>query len=371
VDLPAFAAKAYAGPISTILGCVGGTPEGILLNATGGGKGDFSTAGAFAATDYSLTQLWKLNLGVRYTYERKKADVTTIFFAPLPVFSDTHSWSDVSPRVGFQWLPAHSTQLYGYWAKGFRSGGYNFRNTDPGVTPGPFDAETQSSFEVGWKQDIGDGRARVNLAAFHNKVKDLQREINVPGALGVAQAIRNTGDATIVGGEFEAIVRVVHNLSVSLNAGYTHGKYDTLGFSLTNPSNSTAPPTAADYALQLPRLAPWTWGGSVVYDAPLGAVGVLSSRVSFNHRDRSFYTDNNRGYLNKLDRLDANLTWFPVTGPLTFSIYGTNLLNKVTYGGDTQLPALALFGYRAGGPNPTFSPLNKGRVYGAEVRLKF
>ncbi|MEI5604149.1 TonB-dependent receptor, partial [Streptomyces brasiliscabiei] len=81
--------------------------------------------------------------------------------------------------------------------------------------------------------------------------------------------------------------------------------------------------------------------------------------------------DNNQGFLNKVDRLDVNLTWLPATGPLTFAVYGTNLLNKVTYGGDTQLPALALFGYRPGGPPATFSPLNKGRVYGAEVRLKF
>src|SRR5262249_38691789 len=181
-----------------------------------------STEGAFAATDYSLTDAWKLNLGVRYTHERKKADVTTVFFFPLPVFSDSHTWSDLSPRIGFQWFPAHATQLYGYWAKGFRSGGYNFRNTDPGVTPGPFGSERQSSFELGWKQDFRDGRARLNLAAFHNKVKGLQREINALGALGVTQVIRNTGDATIVGGEAEATVRVARQLTLSLNAGYTH-----------------------------------------------------------------------------------------------------------------------------------------------------
>jgi iron complex outermembrane receptor protein len=371
VDLPSFAAMAYTGPVSTILSCVGGTPEGIFLRAPGGGTGDFSTEGAFAATDYSLTDTWKLNLGARYTHERKQADVTTVFFFPLPTFSDSHSWNDISPRVGFQWFPAHGSQLYGYWAKGFRSGGYNFRNTDPGVTPGPFDSEKQSSFELGWKQDLGDGLARVNFAVFHNKVKGLQREINVPGALGVTQVIRNTGDATIDGGELEGAVRVTRKLTLSLNAGYTHGKYDTLKFDLDDPANSTAAPDSADYALQLPRLSPWTWGGSAVYDLPLASAGVLSSRVSFNHRDRAYYTDNNQGFLNKVDRLDANLTWLPATGPLTFAVYGTNLLNKVTYGGDTQLPALALFGYRPGGPPATFSPLNKGRVYGAEVRLKF
>jgi iron complex outermembrane receptor protein len=59
---------------------------------------------------------------------------------------------------------------------------------------------------------------------------------------------------------------------------------------------------------------------------------------------------------------------------MAFTVYGTNLLDEATFGGDTQLPNSPAFG---GGtppgsrPPPTFSPLNKGRVIGAEMRLKF
>ena len=31
--------------------------------------------------------------------------------------------------------------VYGHYTKGFRSGGYNLRNTSPGAPPGPFDEE--------------------------------------------------------------------------------------------------------------------------------------------------------------------------------------------------------------------------------------
>ena len=145
-----------------------------LVDRTGGGDGDFSTSGAFAAVDWALSESFKLNLGVRYTREKKEAEVSTVRAGGgsiaaktiVPDFADEESWSDVSPRVGFQWMPAQDSQIYAYWAKGFRSGGYNFRNTDPGVTPGPFDAEDQSSFELGWKQDFADGRVRLNAAAF-------------------------------------------------------------------------------------------------------------------------------------------------------------------------------------------------------------
>jgi iron complex outermembrane receptor protein len=351
---------------------------GGAVDRTGGGDGDFSTWGAFAANDWSLSRSLKLNVGLRFTHEAKDASVATVRAGGgsvvtrsiVPDFIDSHSWNDVSPRVGFQWIPAEHSQIYAYWAKGFRSGGYNFRNTDPGVRPGPFDSEHQSSFELGLKQDFAGGLARVNLAAFHNKIKGSQREINTPGALGVTQIITNVGDATIKGAELEGRLRVTQDLVLSLQAGYTHGQYDSVKFDL----NGDGVVNAADAALQLPRLAPWSYGAGVLYDLRIAAAGVLSSRVGFNHRDANFYTDNNRGRLNKANILDANLTYTPARGPASFAVYGTNLLNEVTFGGDTQLPDAPAFGGDGPAgprPPPTFSPLNKGRVVGAEVRIRF
>jgi iron complex outermembrane receptor protein len=349
-----------------------------LVDRTGGGDGDFSTSGAFAAVDWALSESFKLNLGVRYTREKKDAQVSTVRTGGgsiaaktiVPDFADGESWSDVSPRVGFQWMPAPDSQIYAYWAKGFRSGGYNFRNTDPGVTPGPFDAEDQSSFELGWKQDFADGRVRLNAAAFHNKIDSIQREINTPGALGVTQVIRNAGDATIQGGELEARVRVMDGLTFAVQAGYTDGEYDSLEFDL----NGDSVINDADFALELPRLSPWTYGASIMHDLQLGSLGELASQVHFNHRDASFYTDNNRGTLNAADILNVNFTFYPATGPMSFTVYATNLLDEVTFGGDTQLPDSPAFGGDGPGggrPPPTFSPLNKGRVIGAEIKLKF
>jgi iron complex outermembrane receptor protein len=117
----------------------------------------------------------------------------------------------------------------------------------------------------------------------------------------------------------------------------------------------------------------WTFGGSILWDLPLGSFGALSSRISYNHRDENFYTDNNRGRLNEADIVDFNLALRPNGGNWTFAVYGLNMLDEVTFGGDTQLPDVAPFGGDGAGPNPppTFSPLNKGRVIGAEVRLSF
>jgi iron complex outermembrane receptor protein len=150
--------------------------------------------------------------------------------------------------------------------------------------------------------------------------------------------------------------------------GYTRGKYTTLTFDLSGDGviDNT------DYSLQLPRLAPWTYGVYTVVDIPLGSAGALSGRVSYNHRDRSFFTDNNLGVLKVRDTIDANLSFSPSGGRWTFTLYGTNLLDQAFSGNATTLTDAAAFGGDGAGPRrrPTFSPLARGRVVGAELRFE-
>ncbi|WP_255504599.1 hypothetical protein [Novosphingobium sp. EMRT-2] len=63
--------------------------------------------------------------------------------------------------------------------------------------------------------------------------------------------------------------------------------------------------------------------------------------------------------------LDASLTLATDNKHWRFSIYGRNLLNEVTIGGDTPLPAAF------GGTGASLSPLNRGRVIGGEVAISF
>jgi len=382
---------------------------GLPSPRVGGGDGQFSTWGVFANADWHLTEELTLNLGVRYTHEEKDARVSRIraSFDNLDGavvvpgegvvggsidggflnFSDTPfqlSWNDTSPRIGIQWQPTESTNLYAFAARGFRSGGVNFRVTtfgippcpavpvcSPGGTPQPptaFDSEQQTSYEVGWKQDFMGGRARLNMAIFHNEIDDMQRETNLPGPSGVQQVIVNAGDATIQGAEIEARFNITDTFLVQLQAGYTDGEYDRL---VADISGDTIV-NATDYALEIPRLAPWTYGIAFLHDLEM-SFGTLSSRVSYNHRDANYYTDNNRGVLNEADIIDANFTFRPTSGPWAVSLYGNNLTDEVTFGGDTQLPDIAQFGGDGAGPlpPPTFSPLNKGRVVGVEFTFDF
>ncbi len=427
----------FAGFLPTAGPLTYAAADPFWITRVGGGRGDFSTWGMFANVDWHLTDQLTLNLGVRYSEEEKEAQVSRIRRGLTPVsqpvtsagpllgqfllpadnldgtntppgdgvvggsidgrflnFSDQPfdlSWTDTSPRIGIQWRPTPETNIYAFAAQGFRSGGVNFRVTTLGSTtdsgaPVAFDPEEQTSYEIGWKQEFMDGRSRVNFALFHNEIDAMQRETNVPDptGAGVQQVIVNAGSATIQGAEMELRLGLTENFVVQLQAGYTHGEYDRVTADLdgrlldcttqtpfgTPPALSVGP---CDAALEIPRLAPWTYGVTLLHDMDLG-FGSLSSMLTYNHRDASFYTDNNRGTLNEADIFDATFTFHPAgDANWSFAVYGTNLTNEATFGGDTQLPDSTPYGGDGAGPRPppTFSPLNKGRVIGARLRFNF
>jgi iron complex outermembrane receptor protein len=195
---------------------------GGATNLIGGGFQDQQTYAVFSQFDIHLTDQWTLNVGARYSEEKKDARIQTIQRQPqvLPIgfcvykrgcaggdFGDSDKWTSFGPRLGAQWKPNDDTMLYGLWARAHRSGGYNMRNTSPTAAPGPFDQETVDTFEVGLKSDLMDGRARLNLALFRNEIGDMQREVNVsdPGRRrtdhqqhgGRHDAGRGTGSAVL------------------------------------------------------------------------------------------------------------------------------------------------------------------------------
>ena len=276
---------------------------------------------------------------------------------------DGDDWTSFAPKVGLQVQPDDETLVYVSWSQAYRSGGYNLRNTSPTASPGPFDQEEVNSFEVGLKREMADGRGRFNAAVFRNTIDDMQREVNLADPVaGVVQIITNTADATIQGAEVEGQFFLTDNLLITGQVGRTHGDYDEVLFDL----NGDGVVNEADAALEIPRLSPWTYGASIVHDYDLRELGTLSSTLSYNNRDSAFYTDSNLGVLNDIDMLDFNLALSRPGGGVTVSVFGRNLLNDVNHGNDTQLPTL-LGSVPLGG---TFSPLVKGRIFGAELVLR-
>ena len=340
----------------------------------GGGVQKQDTTAVFAQLDWSLSERFTLNLGGRYTSEEKEAKVATIFVpaatgsgctiedgCDVYDFEDDESWTSFTPKIGLQFTPDDDTQWYAFWTKGFRSGGYNLRHTSLTDPNEGFDQEEQNSYEIGVKSDFLDGKLRLNVAAFYNTIDNMQREVNLPSAVaGVVQLIKNTADAEISGFETELSWAMTDDFFVKLSLGYVDGSYTEVRFDL----NGDGVVDDEDLKLDLPRLAPWSYGLDLIWDREV-SFGSLHAQLSGYHRDAAAYTDSNVGNLRESDTVDFSFGVGMMQDRMTLSVFGRNLTNEVTIGGDTQLPA------SFGVPNGTFSPLNKGKTVGMELQYQF
>jgi iron complex outermembrane receptor protein len=341
---------------------------GGALRISGGGKQDQTTVGAFFSTDWKVTDTITINGGLRYSWEKKKVQVQNLqgnLCDPVGTktcssygFADDQSWQDPTFKIGAQWQPTSDTLVYAFFARGFRSGGYNFRNGNPAEAPGPFDAEKQNSYEIGVKHDFGQ-LLRLNVAAFHNTVLGLQREIILPVLpLGTTQVIRNSANLRLQGIEAEATLRIGNHLTLNGQFGYTDAKYTKIFFDLTGDRLIND----RDFALRPPRLAPWTYGASINFAHDTSGGGEFTARLGYAHRDAVWSNDNNTGLISSADMVDANLSFEAPNRRWKLSIYGSNLLNDQTEGNVSPLPFFA---------GSTFSSINKGRVFGAEVIFRY
>ncbi len=344
----------------------------------GGGEQDVTTYGIFAQADIMVTDKVTFILGGRYSDEDKEGSIERIFSSNDCTRTSCSNYdvnleaglSKFTPRVGVRYQPNEDLQVYASYTEGVRAGGFNFRNTSPVAPFTPFSEETAKSMELGVKAQLFENRLRVNSALFSTELSDLQREVNrADPTAGVVQEIRNTADATVEGFETEFVATLTDNLVLTGMMGLISGDYDKVLFDISGDGVVDE----KDLRLDLPRLASQTYGLGAIYEQPLSNGSSLVLRANYNHRSNVKYTDNNLGVLPEVDIVDASISYQPAGGAWKVSVYGKNLLDEITYGNDTQLPPNFPGGPASAlpGTGATFSPINKGKIIGAEIQFTY
>ncbi len=215
----------------------------ILRNSTN------AVAGYFQA-DVNVGIL-KFTAGIRYTDEIKRLDFhdnrAICAVAPLPVSCldtanlivpangttvltaqaiptklETKIWT---PRFAINAKPSDNLLLFVSATRGFKSGGWNARETSP-VRILPFGPEKVWSYEAGFKATLLDRIARLNVSVFQLDVKDLQTPsafVNASGSLSFIT--RNFADYRNRGVEAELTLAPAHGLNLFANLGYSRDHY--------------------------------------------------------------------------------------------------------------------------------------------------
>lgn len=333
---------------------LGPAPFGVNLQRALGGDMEAKNFGAFWTNDFHLNDSWTVTAGLRYTSESKSggvitggcSDNATFNCSVTPLSGD---WDNITPKLGVQFRMNDDTQLYAFWTKGFRSGGINFRNAKPNVIPpGPTLEEENNTLEVGMKADMMDGRMRLNIAAFHNSIDDMQRELNLgdPDVI-VLQGTINAGDVTIKGVEVDFVGLIADNFSINASYGWQDGEYDTVN-----------PAFASFLGSELPRLAPTNYSVGLSWDIAVGA-NMFNFMLNHSYRERHPYDDANLQFFDDQRRTSASLNWFSSDDVWNVSLYGKNLEDEANWGNLTSIAGLWVAG-----------PMKKGRVLGLEINYR-
>lgn len=174
----------------------------------------------FGQVGFNITPSLKLELGGRYTASRSTNHVDVNQYGALIRQDQIVESDNFSYKASLGWKANDDHYLYGFVATGFRPGGLN---VPVGLgLPAPFQPERVTSYELGWKANLADGRVRTTLNGFYNSYRNFQViigyptfptfgiELNVPSATKIygfeAEAEFHFGNF-----KFDAGINVLHS----------------------------------------------------------------------------------------------------------------------------------------------------------------
>jgi iron complex outermembrane receptor protein len=188
---------------------------------------------------------------------------------------------------------------YASVSTGFKGGGVNPRPFFA-TQRLPFDPETLTTYEAGFKSDLLDRRLRVNGAVFLNKYKDIQlaKQVCPESAPAPSQPClrpANIGAADVKGAELEITARPVDGVTIDGSIAVLDFKYTTAVDPATGflVNSGIAPGNITPYT---PELA---YSVGAQFDQSLPS-GTLSYRLDGNYQGK-LYTNGENTEFGKID----------------------------------------------------------------------
>lgn len=161
-----------------------------------------------------------LTLGARFTKDKKSGVLTKVNGATTN-FRFTFEDERIDPAVIVAFDPTEDLHLYAKWGTAYRAGGANARS----VSYRAFGPEEVETYEIGFKGEFWDRRARLNVAAYDTQYTDIQIDfsaVNLNNSnRGTLETVNAPGKGDIRGLEIDAFVAPVDGLTLSFGYAYT------------------------------------------------------------------------------------------------------------------------------------------------------
>jgi len=283
-----------------------GTPGVTAQNA----RQDGEAWAVFGSFDFDLSDRWMLTVGARYTDESKDFDQTAFRFAPDPadirnellatgpLIPDTTgtigtSSSKTTGDLSLMFAFSETTNFFGRVATGFRGSVIAGQQNGGPPNSRPLhtaDPETVLSYEVGFKSEFLNRRARLNGTVFYYDYDDMQlRFLETDPVTGLEiNSLSNAEGANGQGIEFDGNFYVTDNFRIGGTLAYADTEY-------RGPTIVPHPVTGADVDIAGHQL--W-YSPSVTasvladYTIPVSS-GEYYVATDWSYRDRRYFSPYN------------------------------------------------------------------------------
>jgi iron complex outermembrane recepter protein len=253
---------------------------------------------AYGQLTWNATDALHITVGGRYTKDEKKGELifsrgvdyrtnpavaTRNGYTPL-----NEKWSRFNPMVTVALDVTDDIHTYAKYSTGYRAGGASSRTSNYQA----FNPEDVKNYELGFKADFLDRRARLNVAAYMMDRKGSQVDLSTiqPTATGNFNNLvtfNAPGTTKIKGVEADLTLRPVDGLTLGLSYAYTHTDIPPVPVTYREftsagvPTGNSTTTLQQFYVVYTPRNAA---SGSVDYEIPFGS---NDTRLKF-HLDANY-----------------------------------------------------------------------------------
>jgi iron complex outermembrane recepter protein len=328
----------------------------------------------FGNGSYDVTEKLSLIGGLRYTKDELSFFHNRTNRAPFPGiggisdlvsgFSGSTDKSNVSGKVGIQYVVSDSVDTYASYTTGYKGPAYNafFNMIAPRDTQ-PIAPETARSLEFGLKARWWGGRVVANLAWFRAEYKNFQA--NSPDILfGLpVSRLTNAGDISTEGFELDFAVRPITGLRVSGGLALTEAQIEQFRLPVTGVLSSARQGERLPFAPEVKgtvsvdyNVSPTSFPFDMVYSAQLSSTTEQRTAIP------DLATAINPGtFLPGFTNLDASVSFVTKDKRYSLAIVGKNLT-------DSDQPA---FIENTGAGLAARFPRNADSYYGITLKAKF
>jgi len=187
----------------------------------------------FGQVTLNPSDLWSLTGGLRVTHEKKtrvgsQTSEPPQFVDAPPILGpdisrdEERSVTNVSGMASLRFFPTEDIMIYGSFATGFKSGGFNqLRTLDDPTVPAEFDDEESMNFELGTKTTWFERMLTLNVTGFYTDYDQFQALTFDGSSINV----RNAGSLESYGVEGDLLLVPYPGLIFGTAVGFNIAKY--------------------------------------------------------------------------------------------------------------------------------------------------